>query len=315
MKHDSFTQNVKNEIALFDYDKKQYRALLSGFIKTNGVINISANGINLFLKTENSKIAKLIYQAFVVCYQVTPAFSYSQKMKLDKCVVYNLLVENNVEEILKDLEIMEDLNKQTPRHILNGDGIRYFLSGVFLASGSVNSPSSSNYHLQIIVSTLEDVKFLIRILNRFKDEKTMEFKYIARKNKYLVYLKKADQISVFLAIINAPDSMLSFENARIEKDFVNSDNRVQNCYNANFQKVINKANQQLEDIRIIKEKNEFIHLSKSEQELANARVNNPEGALSFLVKELEKQGISISKASASRIFNKLHDLANCLRSK
>ena len=82
----------------------------------------------------------------------------------------------------------------------------------------------------------------------------MDFKYILRRNKYVVYLKKADQISTFLALINAPLTMLDFVNARAEKDFINNENRIQICFNANFQKSLLKSSEQIEDINLIKKK-------------------------------------------------------------
>lgn len=310
MKHGSFTQKVKEEVTLYEYNKNNFLPLLSGFIKTNGTLSISSKQLLLTLQTENAKIAKLIYQGIITCFDVTPQFSYSKKMKLDKCVVYHLTIRSKVEEILKKLEIADGLMKLTPKDILENDGARFFLMGVFLSSGSVNSPTSSNYHLQMIVTTEDDAKELIKILNRFKNDRHMDFKYIARRNKYLVYLKKADQITIFLALINAPIAMMEFENARIEKDYINSDNRYQICFNANFQKTIKKANEQIEDIKIIEKNIGLIHLSEKEQMLAKVRVENPEAPLSSLVEILRKEGISISKSGASRIFNKLHDLAS-----
>ena len=315
MKHGSFTQIVKEEIANYEYDYDQYLSLLSGFIKTNGSVSISSKKLVLSLQTENSKIAKLIYRAIITCFKVTPQFSYSKKMRLDKCVVYHLFVHDKVEEILNRLEIMQGFERVNPKSMIEDERLRFFIAGVFLASGSVNAPSSSNYHLQMIVTDENDAKFLIRILNRFKNDKSMGFKYIARRNKFLVYLKRADQIAIFLALINAPIAMMNFENSRIEKDYINSENRYQICFNANFQKTIKKANEQIQDIQTLIEKSEFIHLSEDEQKVANVRMNNQEIALSGIVNILKEEGITMSKARISRIFNKIHDKAISLRSK
>lgn len=315
MKHGSFTQSVKEEITSLEYSNEEYLPLLSGFIKTNGVLSISSKKLILSLQTENAKVAKLIYKAIVSVFNVSPHFSYARKMKLDKGVVYHLSLDEKVDEILRVLQIANGFESLTPREILEDKGARFFICGVFLASGSVNSPASNNYHLQMIVSSEEDAKFLIRVLNRFKHEKNMDFKYISRRNKYVVYLKKADQITVFLALINASFAMLEFENSRIEKDYINSENRYQICYNANFQKTIQKANEQIEDIKIIDKKKGLIHLSEKEQKLALARLNNPEAPLSTLVELLKEKNIEISKSGASRIFNKFHDLAISLRLK
>ena len=53
MKHGSFSQTVKEEITSFEYTNEQYLALLSGFIKTNGVVSISSKKMTLSLQTEN----------------------------------------------------------------------------------------------------------------------------------------------------------------------------------------------------------------------------------------------------------------------
>lgn len=314
MKHDSFTQMVKDEITSYEYTNEEYLPLLSGFVKTNGVISISQRKFNLSLQTENSKIAKLIYRCFISLFNITPVFSYSKKMKLDKCVVYHLKITEHVEEILKTLQLYQGLQKLQPKEIIENDLARYFIAGTFLASGSVNPPSSSNYHLQMIVSDEEDAKFLIRILNRFKNERNMDFKYIARRNKFVVYLKKADQITIFLALVNASYSMMEFENSRIEKDYINSENRYQICFNANFQKMMQKSNEQIEDITYLQKEYGLVRLSEKEQLLAKARLENPEAPLSTLVEVLKEKGISISKSGASRIFTKFHDLVNSLRS-
>ena len=250
MKHGSFTQQVKEEVCNFEYEKEQYLPLLSGFIKTNGIVTISSKKLILTLQTENSKIAKLLFKAINAVFEIAPTFSYSKKMKLDKCVVYHITINEKVDEILKSLEILDGLETLVPKDILDDGGIRYFISEVFLASGSVNSPNSNNYHLQMIVADEDQAKFIIKLLNKFKHEKNMEFKYISRRSKYVVYLKKADQISTFLALINASYSMMDFENARIEKDYINSENRYQICFNANFQKTLAKSLEQMEDIKI-----------------------------------------------------------------
>ena len=315
MKHGSFTQNVKEEITQYEHTKEDYLPLLSGFVKTNGVISISQRNLKLSLQTENSKIAKLIYKAFISVFGITPQFSYSKKMKLDKCVVYHLHITSGVEEILRTLQITDGLEKIWPKEILEDDGIRFYVSGVFLASGSVNPPTSSNYHLQMVVTDEDDAKFLIKILNRFKNERNMDFKYIARRNKFVVYLKKADQITTFLALVNASISMMDFESSRIEKDYINSENRYQICFNANFQKTLQKAQEQIEDIKVIDAKLGLIHLNEKEQKLALARLKNPEAPLSTLVEILMEKDIKISKSGASRIFTKFHDLAISLKVK
>jgi DNA-binding protein WhiA len=162
----------------------------------------------------------------------------------------------------------------------------------------------------MIVDTEQDGKFLIKMLNRFRNEKNMDSKMIARRNKFVVYIKKADQIANFLAVVNASSSMLQFESVRIEKDFINSDNRYQICYNANYQKTLEKATKQVEDINVIEEKLGLNNLSEKEQIICKIRLENIDIPLSQIADILlEEYQVKMSKSSVNRIFISLHEMA------
>ena len=314
MKQGSFTQQVKDEICLGEYDENQLTALLSGFIKTNGIVSFSSKGTVLILSTENSKIAKLIYQAFSRIFNIAPTLTYSRKIKLDKCVVYHVSVNEKVEEIQEYLELGSIFEPKYPKEILRNEGSRFFLAGVFLASGSVNSPRSENYHLQMIINKEEDAKFILKLLNKFKNERTMDFKMIARRNKYVVYLKKADQITIFLALCNASISMLQFENARVEKDCINSENRYQICLTANYQKTLASSLRQAQDIELLEEKVGLDSLEFKMQIVAKTRMENMEAPLSQIASLVEKEyDIKMSKSAVNRIFDNIHALASCYK--
>ena len=237
-------------------------------------------------------------------------------MNLDKCVVYHIKVVSCIEPMLEQLELYREREEIVPHDIILDNGLRTFIAGVFLASGSVNSPTGDNYHLQMVVDTEQDAKFVIKLLNRFRNEKNMDSKMIARRKKYVVYIKKADQIANFLAAVNASSSMLQFENVRIEKDFLNSDNRYQICYNANYQKTLEKANEQINDINIIEEKLGIKNLTEKEQAIAKIRLENIDIPLSQISDILlSDYQIKMSKSSVNRVFNSLHEMAKRLQGK
>ena len=308
MKRGSFTQTVKDEICSLEYTDEQLLGLLSGFIMTNGKVDFENDVVSL--STESSKIAKLVYKSINHLFNISPIFTYSKKMKLDKCVVYNIKIVSCIEPILEQLELYRNREEIVPHDLILNNGLRSFISGVFLASGSVNSPSGDNYHLQMTVDTEQDGKFLIKMLNRFRNEKNMDSKMIARRNKFVVYIKKADQIANFLAVVNASTSMLQFENVRIEKDFINSDNRYQICYNANYQKTLEKATKQIEDIRIIEEKLGLKNLNEKEQLIAKIRLENVDVPLSQISDILlDEYQVKMSKSSVNRVFISLHEIA------
>ena len=144
----SFTQKVKEELCSIPFSDEHLRAFLAAFIKVNGHLTFS-NGKSLIVcKTENAKIAKFIYHSIDRIYGITPRFSYSKEMNFKKRVTYSVIIEEG-DYIIGDLEISFLDGKIARNIVLNDDMISGYVSGAFLASGSVNSPKNSNYHLEI----------------------------------------------------------------------------------------------------------------------------------------------------------------------
>lgn len=303
----TFTTEVKEEICSLDFGARELLSLMSGFCKVNGVLGLSNGQMSLILKTENSKIAKLVYSSLKKLFNVTPSYTYSKNMNFDKSSVFHIIVNDKTMEILEKMELMEDGMPSNPRTLVLEDGLRYFLTGAFLASGSVNSPSSKNYHLQMVVFTEEDGKYFLKLLNRFRNDKAMNFKTIQRRNRVVLYLKKADQIATFLSIVFSYNCLFEFENIRIEKDFLNSENRIQVCYNANYKKSLLKGEIQCEEINKLKSTGVFDLLLEKEKIVGEIRLLNPDASLSQISDILlNEYHITLSKSGVNHIFSKIH---------
>ena len=105
-------------------------------------------------------------------------------------------------EILKDLEICTDKGLQTrpsAKMVRKDCCAQAYLAGAFLAGGSVNAPTTSNYHLEISTSEQELAEFLCRLMNRFY----LPAKIIQRRAQHVVYLKASDKIADFLRMCKA----------------------------------------------------------------------------------------------------------------
>ena len=63
-----------------------------------------------------------------------------------------------------------------------------------MATGSINDPSSKNYHLEISSNSSRHGEYLQKLITKFG----LNPKTIKRRNKYVVYLKKSEEISDFL---------------------------------------------------------------------------------------------------------------------
>ncbi len=314
MKNTSYTQEIKEELLASNYQNDELKALLSGFVKANGNIALSKNfhPISILLRTENQSIAKKLAKAFEMIYQIKPVLSYSRKINLDRSDVFTISIENNVEEILNNLEVSQGFLPSLPSEQIKGRLFKFYLIGVFLAVGTVNGPETSNYHLQLSFSDEGFCDFILRqLLQRFKEQKKMDFKKIVRKTKFVLYLKKAEQICVFLTVIDATESRLKFENYRIERDFVNSYNRYQICENANYYKTIKTSREQLKNIEIIKDKVGFKVLDEKTRAVIELREKDEEYTLKDIANLLNSNyGIKISKSGVNHIFQNIAKIAS-----
>ncbi len=312
----SYTQQIKEELVSYEYDEMSMRAILSAFIQINGRLLIQNKKTFLVLETENAKIAKFIYLILQKRYQITPSFAYRKKMNFDKKISFNIRIEQKVDEILNDLEIYFYEPKVHKSFLKKDEYIRCFLAGAFLAGGSCNAPTSSHYHLEISSNDENMINYIVKILNK---NKGLDFdaKTIVRRNQYVMYVKKSDQIVNFIAYIGACNSCLEFEAVRVERDFINNNNRLQICANANYQKTTASAKKQLEDILIIEECLGIKNITNEKLKiLCLLRKENEDASMAELAELLgQEMGITVSKSNINHLMRKMHELALHLRGK
>lgn len=124
------------------------------------------------------------------------------------------------------------------------------------------------YHFEIVCDSEQKAVQLQEMINSFG----MDAKTVQRKKNYVVYLKEGEQISDMLNIMEAPISMMKFENIRILKEMRNSVNRQVNCETANIHKTVSAAVRQLEDIRYLQKTVGLEHLPVQLREIAYVRL-------------------------------------------
>jgi DNA-binding protein WhiA len=152
-----------------------------------------------------------------------------------------------------------------------------FLRGAFLAGGSVTNPLQ-RYHLELATAHRSVSRELFSILL----DMGFSPKDITRKGSYITYFKQSDIISDFLITIGAPISAMGIMSAKVEKDMRNAINRRVNCDNANADKIVEAAQNQLEIIRRIDREIGLSNLPDKLQDTALLRIANPEASLTDL---------------------------------
>lgn len=309
----SFTTDVKSEIAANELHPCCMKAELSAVLQMCSTINFTSTGMHLTAKTENATTAKRIYKLVKERYDVITGLSVIKKMKLKKNNIYVIRIENKAMEILKDLEIFTDQGLQVhpSSKLLRKDCCaRAYLAGAFLAGGSVNSPNKANYHLEISTNDEESAKFIQKIMLRFD----LPAKLIKRRNQEVVYLKASDKIGDFLRYIGASDSVFVFEDSRIQRDFINSLTRLDNCELANEMKSMATGKKQLEDIQWIETYQSLDSLPIKLQHVAYARKELPEASLNELCDYIaDEYNESISKSGMRHRLTKIKELADQYR--
>ena len=183
---------------------------------------------------------------------------------------------------------------------------RAIVRGAFLSAGRVTDPSKS-YHLEIVFCEKNNAEYVLNICKSYN----IELKLL-NSSKYSIYIKDADVISYFLALIGSNKGVLSFEDVRVTKEIKNNVNRLVNCETANLNKIVNASVDQINDIKLIQKLKKFDELPDYLKEIAIARLENPDSSLKALGELLDKP---ISKSGVNHRLKKIHDYAEELRIK
>lgn len=306
----SFSQQVKDELCNLEFDEIESISLLSAFTKANGYTKITSDGLTSVLKTENNKIAKFLY---VILNNQFKDFeiklTFRKSMNFYKSTQY-LISINNASEFNKRLRI-NVLEDKVPYELTDKDNkIRAYLIGLFLATGSINDPSSTNYHLEVYSHSEAYANSILKLIKKTKGS-DFNFKSIKRRNNYVVYLKKSELIADFLVYLGASNAVLEFENVRIDRDFVNSSNRLMNMDAHNMKKTISKGLEQIEQIKEIDNWLGIKNITNEKlKELCYLRLENPEANYNELAELLsQKVNKEVSKSNINHLFIKIKEMA------
>ena len=300
----SFTSIVKNEISKLESEKSEYIAELCGFLINSA--EITKNVIRI--STENASVARRYFSLIKNLYNLVPKITVRRQYNFNRNQAY-ILEYSNVNELLEDLSLIKnnEINKYPDNYIISGDEeIKSYLRGCFISSGSVNDPKTARYHLEFLIKDEEQANLINKLLNQLD----LKSKILHRTKGYMVYIKESERISDFLRMLKAYSAVLYFEDIRIYRDHVNMTNRLNNCEQANVEKVINTANKQLEYIKILEENDAIMLLDDKDNEIIKYRKKYPESSLLELSEIISiETNNKVTKSGLNHRFRKIKDLA------
>ena len=296
----SFTGTVKNEITTLKITETAKIALISGFFRNN--YQIIKDSITI--SSENDAVITYLKELLDSYEEV----SYSEE----------LLDNNNFSKNkLKALVIVDGDNfiKETfsldsevvPSYLVESDDeVRGYLRGVFLSSGSINDPKTSRYHLEFLIEKSEEAVFVQKLLNNY----SLNVKVLSRDKGFMLYIKEADKISDFLKIIGCSKAVLYYEEIRVYRDTKNKTNRINNCEQANMDRVLQTAMDQLNYIKILEDNMAIELLDDKTKEALEYRKKYQEASLKELSEIISLEtGKGITKSGLNHRFRKIKELA------
>ena len=300
----SFTSTVKNELSKLSLTKIESITFLSAVLKNTATIEDDL----IKITTENNSVARQIFNIIKELYNIAPKITLRHGYNYNKNYVYILEIKDKLDIIKNDLS----LDTEIPNDFIVDDDnlIRMYLRGVFVSCGSVNDPKKSRYHLEFAVTSEKYANFINEKLNSY----FLNSKVLKRDNKYMIYVKEAEKIGDFLRMINAINALLYFEDIRIYRDHKNMTNRLNNCEQANVDKIIETANNQVKDIELIESIGGMDLLDDKTKIAAIYRMKYKEASLIELSEIISiETKTPITKSGLHHRFTKIKELANKIR--
>lgn len=300
----SFTSLVKDEVSKLDVLETDMISELSAIVQNNYF-----DDEKIRIITENNSVARLTYFLFKQLFNIHMRVSVRKGYNYNKHLLYVLEFKGDVLNVYKSLGICGNIPEE---FICADEGLlRSYLRGVFLIRASVNDPKTSRYHLEFNLDDLGYANFILKKLNEFN----LNSKLLHRENKYVVYIKGAEKIGDFLRAIGAVKAVLYYEDIRIYRDHKNMTNRLNNCEQANVDKIIETANGQVNDIEFLKKENVYDLLSSKEKEVCEYRIKYPDASLGELSEIISVEtGNNITKSGVYHRLNKIKKVVDKIKS-
>ena len=175
----------------------------------------------------------------------------------------------------------------------------YYLRGIFLACGSVNSPEAS-YRLEL--SFKRSCDELLTMLS----EMNLNFRNTVRGSDNVIYIKESESIEDFLNFIGAMNAAFTLMNEKIKREIRNDVNRAKNCDTANIKKSIAATKIHVDAILKLQDENRIQMLPKPIQETAGLRLAFPDMSLNDLADMHEPK---ITKSGLNHRLKKIVEFA------
>ncbi len=301
----SFAQTVKQELLQSALDPQETPAFLSALFAINGQYKDG----ELIFKSVSLGLIRRVVGLIKSTYDVPIEIVHEpEEEKLH--LKYHYLRVPHPDALIHELGLLEGMHyaERIDEVITTRKDAKVaYLKGAFLASGSLNSPQSSSYHLEIRVHTMKLAEDIQGLFGELGLPAKIHQK---RKSLIIIYIKESEKIADLLRTVGARNALFTFEDERIKRDFYNSITRVMNIELANQNKTILAADKQLKNIAILENIGDVETLPSGLIEAISLRKKYPDLSLIELSMKAENDYHKrISKSGLNHRFRQIEALA------
>lgn len=263
----SFSEYIKNEILEYNWEERQLEILFYSFLRTNGTMRGGTYKVTTSLIKWEKKFNELFLKFYGV--KVTP-----------------IRTKTLIKYTITDPIFNEKFTSQFGELVINSlEDNKAYIAGAFIGKGWLNKPSSRFYHCELRVRNLAHSLDIQEAFDGI-GIKTITI----NKNKWFyTYIKKAADISNLIRAVNASQSLMFFEDSRIERDFVATFKKMESIENYNFKKTYDTSEKQIKAIKKLKKMPTYNSLKKEWVDLMELRIEKPLYSLSELEMEFNKR--------------------------
>lgn len=276
----SFTAEVKDELSRIEPTRACcLKAELAALVRIEGTLHISGpDRYRLEIATETAPVARAVIKLLHGVYALKTELTVRRSV-LHKTNNYLITVPSQARlpGALAELGIIGDEGFSLgidPVLVKKDHCAVAYLRGAFLGGGFVADPHG-DFHFELTAETEQLAEDLVGLMARFD----IEARLAKRRGTFAIYLKGAEPIVTFLALVGAHRALLRTEDVRIVKSLRNDVNRLVNAEIANQQKASDAAMSQIEAINALSVAQGLDNLPPALRELAELRLANPEVSL------------------------------------
>lgn len=304
----SGVRKVKEELGRYRPSRRCCQlAELSALLHMDGTYTIrGSSGHMLVTESADTYTARKIYTLLHALFPLETPLVTVTRSTPRRGTVYRLEVPDQpgFHQALNELGVLDSHlapESVVPRRLTRNECCAgSALRGAFMGGGYVSDPVGAA-DLEISFSSRQAAQAFAELFGRRGLTAGMR----PRRGQWVLYLKKRQQVSAFLAIVGAHAAHLEWESRNIMNSTRNNVNRLVNCDSANARRLAQASLRQRELIARLEASGALASAGPDLNELAEARIVYPQASLAELGRLLDPP---VSKSVVQSRLRKLESL-------